>query len=72
VSSLEELRTHLAPFIVPLSDTAEIVNDLERIACALKAAVVGSAALLQSDLPLMTAQDALSLFFDPKKVSSFC
>jgi hypothetical protein len=67
---LEELRATLAPFIVSTSDQSQVISDMERIACSLKAAVVGSAALQQTGLPLMTAQDALSLLCDPKKVST--
>ena len=67
---LEELRATLAPFIVSTSDQSQVFSDMERIACALKAAVVGSAALPQTGLPLMTAQDALSLLCDPKNVST--
>ena len=54
-----------------MSGQSHIVRDMESIACALKAAVVGSAAVPQNGLPLMTAQDALSLLCDPEKVSAW-
>jgi hypothetical protein len=71
-----ELRTILAPHIVPLSDRSCIINDLEAIAHALIIAVVGSAALPQPSVPVITALDALNLLCDPSKVifrpSSMC
>jgi hypothetical protein len=67
---LEELRIALDPFIVNTSDQRHIISELERVACALKVAVVGSAAVPQNELTLMTAQDALSLLCDPEKVGA--
>ena len=76
VAALVELRTILAPHIVPLSDRSCIINDLEAIAHALIIAVVGSAALPQPSVPVITALDALNLLCDPSKVifrpSSMC
>ena len=67
-----ELRSTLAPFITPLSGQSHIISEMENIAFALKAAVFGSAAILPPNLPLMTAQDALCLLCDSKKVSILC
>jgi hypothetical protein len=67
-----ELRSTLAPFITPLSGQSHIISEMENIASALKAAVFGSAAILPPNSPLMTAQDALCLLCDSKKVSILC
>ncbi len=67
VSLLSELRAILAPHFVSNSDGSQ-KNDLEAIAYALNAAVVGPAALPSPTFAVISAAEALELLCDPAKV----